>query len=107
MRIWDVADKEKFDHKAQMHEEKNKDRKLVVCATQATDPSETKTTLGICIFTNKDYVTMEERSYRQTMRNKARELFDRATTYVGNRELASLPKKPGLPKLKQLYRCLL
>ena len=90
-----------------MHQEQNKDRKLVTCASLGPDPLDVKSTVGICIFTNQEFVTLEEKNYRKTLRDRTKELFDHASPYLANDQIAPLPQKGVLRKLGKLHRCFL
>jgi class 3 adenylate cyclase len=106
-RIWDIHDDEKTDNSSRMYNEQNKDRRLVACASHGPDLPDPKSTVGICIFTNHDYVTLDDNNYRKTLRERTKELFDRASPYVANGGIAGLPETATLRKLIRSYRCLL
>jgi|SRR5215207_2973566 len=106
VKIWDIWDDEKADTRAKMYDERNKDRKLVACASHGPDTLDPRATVGICIFTNQDYVTLEE-GYRKTLRDRTKDLFERAGPYLANGGIGPLPEKTTLRKLSRLYRCFL
>lgn len=107
MRIWDIRGNPKTDARAKMYDELNKPRKLVVCATHGPDPPDPKSTVGVCIFTDRDDVTVDENSFRNALSDGTKELHARASTHLTNGGIVVLPAKGTLRKLRRSYRCIL
>jgi len=107
LETWNIADEKVEDDSAKMHEEGNKNRQLVTCATHGPDPPNARSTVGVCVFSDKDYVTVDQGTYRNTLRARTKELFDRVSPHLANGAVTALPEQSGFPKLRRLYRCLL
>jgi hypothetical protein len=106
MKIWDIHEVPRDDSGAKMHEEQNKDRRIVTCATHTSDPPVRTSAVGICVFSNRNDVTLDPNKFHQALRSKAIELYTRASPYLAVGEINSLPGKADLmTRLKSLYRC--